>query len=71
MPMSTRPRKDDLYTIGTKAVIRKMNRSGEGHLELMVLGMERVTLLKLDSSEPFLKGRAIAAVLARRQGSGD
>src|SRR5579859_3902083 len=34
------PTSDDLYSIGTKAVIRKMNRSGEGHLELMVLGME-------------------------------
>jgi ATP-dependent Lon protease len=57
------PTKDDLYSIGTKAVIRKMNRSGEGHLELMVLGMERVTLLKLDSSEPFLKGRAVPLAL--------
>ena len=53
------PSQEDLYSIGTKAVIRKMNRSAEGHLELMVLGMERVTLLKLDASEPFLKGRAI------------
>jgi ATP-dependent Lon protease len=63
------PGKDDLYTIGTKAVIRKMNRSGEGHLELMVMGMERVTLLKLDSSEPFLKGRAISLPLPDDKGS--
>jgi len=62
------PTKDDLYTIGTKAVIRKMNRSGEGHLELMVLGMERVTLLKLDSSEPFLKGRAVPLPLPEDKG---
>jgi ATP-dependent Lon protease len=52
------PTQDDLYSIGTKAVIRKMNRSGEGHLELMVLGLERVTLIKLDNSEPYLKARA-------------
>src|SRR5271154_72140 len=51
------PLQSDLYPIGTKAVIRKMNRSGEGHLELLVLGMERVALLKLDTSEPFLKAR--------------
>jgi ATP-dependent Lon protease len=63
------PTKDDLYPIGTKAVIRKMNRSGEGHLELMVLGMERVTLLKLDSSEPFLKGRAVPLPLPEDKGS--
>src|ERR1700689_2150609 len=62
------PTKDDLYSIGTKAVIRKMNRSGEGHLELMVLGMERVTLLKLDSSEPFLKGRAVPLPLPEDKG---
>ncbi len=62
------PTHDDLYAIGTRAVIRKMNRSGEGHLELMVLGMERVTLLKLDSSEPFLKGRAIPLPLPKDDG---
>src|SRR5271163_2168379 len=63
------PGKDDLYAIGTKAVIRKMNRSGEGQLEMMVLGMERVTLLKVDSSEPFLKGRAVPLPLPEDKGS--
>jgi ATP-dependent Lon protease len=63
------PTQEDLYAIGTKAVIRKMNRSGEGHLELMVLGMERVTLVKLDSSEPFLKGRATPLPLPKDSGS--
>jgi ATP-dependent Lon protease len=63
------PTQDDLYAIGTKAVIRKMNRSSEGHLELMVLGMERVTLVKLDSSEPFLKGRATPLPLPKDSGS--
>jgi len=62
------PTKDDLYSIGTKAVIRKMNRSGEGHLELMVLGMERVTLMKLDTSEPFLQGRAVPLPLPEDKG---
>jgi len=62
------PTKDDLYSIGTKAVIRKMNRSAEGHLELMVLGMERVTLLKTESTEPFLKGRATPLPLPEDKG---
>src|SRR5579864_8815302 len=53
------PAQDDLYTIGTKAVIRKMNRANEGHVELLVLGMERVVLSKLDNSEPFLRARVI------------
>jgi ATP-dependent Lon protease len=63
------PTKDDLYSIGTKAVIRKMNRTAEGHLELMVMGTERVTLLKLESSEPFLKGRAVPLPLPEDKGS--
>src|SRR5215467_15907180 len=39
------PVQGDLYPIGTKAVIRKMSRNPEGHLELLVLGMERVALV--------------------------
>jgi len=50
------PLQGDLYPIGTKAVIRKMSRA-DGHLELLVLGMERVALVKLSTSEPFLKAR--------------
>jgi len=62
------PTQDDLYTIGTKAVIRKMNRANEGHLELLVLGMERVVLSKLDSSEPFLRARVIPMPLPEDKG---
>ncbi len=62
------PGQDDLYSIGTKAVIRKMNRSAEGHLELMVLGTERVALMKLDQSEPFLHGRAVPLPLPDDKG---
>src|SRR5262245_14390056 len=48
------PKQDDLYPVGTKAVIRKMNRADNGSLELLVLGMERVALIKVDDSEPYL-----------------
>jgi ATP-dependent Lon protease len=62
------PTAPDLYTVGTKAIIRKMNRSAEGHLELMVLGVERVALLKIDSTEPFLHARATAMLLPDDKG---
>jgi ATP-dependent Lon protease len=62
------PTQDDLHTIGTKAVIRKMNRANEGHIELLVLGMERVVLSKLDSSEPFLRARVMPLPLAEDKG---
>jgi ATP-dependent Lon protease len=47
---------DDLHTIGTRAVVKKMAR-GEGVIELLVQGVERVTLLKSEQTEPFLKVR--------------
>jgi ATP-dependent Lon protease len=62
------PTQDDLYTIGTKAVIRKMNRASEGHIELLVLGMERVVLTKLDNSEPFLRARVTPLALPDDKG---
>src|SRR5258708_12539099 len=51
------PTQEDLYGVGTKAIIRKMSRSESGALELLVLGMERVALIKVDQSEPFLRAR--------------
>jgi ATP-dependent Lon protease len=62
------PGNEDLYAIGTKAVIRKMNRSPEGHLELMVMGTERVALMKIDQSEPFLHARAVPLPLPDDKG---
>jgi ATP-dependent Lon protease len=50
------PGLDDLYSIGTRAVVKKMAR-GEGILELIVLGVERVNILKAEQTEPFLKAR--------------
>src|SRR3712207_6707240 len=46
-PTVENPGQGDLYTIGTRAVVRKMNRQPDGSMELLVLGMERVVLLKL------------------------
>src|SRR5882762_2256948 len=51
------PGPDDLYPIGTKAMIRKMSRPNEGTVELLVLGMERVALIKMEETEPFLMAR--------------
>ena len=56
-PSVESPKQDDLYTVGTKAIIRKMSRSNNGALELLVLGMERVALIRVDESEPFLRAR--------------
>src|SRR5690349_439091 len=62
------PTQNDLYPVGTKAVIRKMSRSEQGHLELLVMGMERVAMVKLDSSEPFLRARVSPFALPEDKG---
>ncbi|MBV9765374.1 MAG: endopeptidase La [Acidobacteriaceae bacterium] len=56
-PQVESPQQDDLYTIGTKAVIRKSSRPNDGILEILVLGIERVVLVKLDSGEPYLTAK--------------
>ncbi len=57
-PNVEKPALSDLYTIGTKAVIKRMSRPSEAHMELIVLGVERVVLLKPEQTEPYLKVRA-------------
>src|SRR5258707_8203641 len=55
-PATEQPGLQDLFQIGTRAVIRKATR-GEGGVELLVQGIERVQLLAADQTEPFLKVR--------------
>jgi ATP-dependent Lon protease len=51
------PKGADLYTIGTRAVIRRTQRPRPDHIEIMVLGMERVVLVKVEESGQHLKAR--------------
>ena len=41
---------DNLYTIGTRAVIRKSARPRADHIDVMVLGLERVVLVKVEEN---------------------
>ncbi len=50
------PGLEDLYSIGTRTVVKKMGRS-EGVIELLVQGIERVTLLHAEQTDPYLKAR--------------
>src|SRR5579863_239755 len=40
----------DLFTVGTRAVIRKVNRTGASQIDIMVLGVERVVLIKVEEN---------------------
>jgi len=48
---------DDLFTIGTKAVIKQTVRTAEGTIQALLQGLERVVLLKVEQSNPFLNVR--------------
>jgi len=50
------PQAADLYTIGTKAVIKKMAR-GRGGIEAVLLGVERVVRIKLEQDGAFQRAR--------------
>jgi ATP-dependent Lon protease len=49
---------DDLFLIGTKAVLKQMGKTSEGHLQVLAQGIERMVLLKLEQSEPHMIVRA-------------
>jgi ATP-dependent Lon protease len=51
------PTQDDFYTIGTLAIIKKMTRPRDGLLELVVQGVERVVVLKVEQTTPHLTAR--------------
>jgi ATP-dependent Lon protease len=57
-PETDEPTLEDLYLIGTKAVIKQVGRTADGQLHALVHGAERFVLLKVEQTEPFLMGRS-------------
>ncbi len=68
-PHVDNPEQDDLYTIGTKAVIRKSSRLNEGVMEILVLGVERVVVVKLDNGDGYLTAKYRVLALPEDGGS--
>jgi ATP-dependent Lon protease len=50
---------DDLYEIGTAAVVQKMIRVPDGSLRILVQGISRIRLLDRLQDEPYLVGRFV------------
>jgi ATP-dependent Lon protease len=50
---------DDLYEIGTAAVVQKMIRVPDGSLRILVQGITRIRLLDRLQDEPYLVGRFV------------
>jgi len=53
-PATENPGLEDLYTIGTKAIVKQVAHSEDGTIHALVQGIERVALLKAEQSLPFL-----------------
>jgi ATP-dependent Lon protease len=53
------PSWDDLYEVGTAAVVQKMIRVPDGSLRILVQGIRRIRLIDRLQDEPFLVGRFI------------
>jgi len=47
----------DLYAIGTKAVVKKKVNQEHGGLEVILLGIERSVIIKLEHADSYLQGR--------------
>jgi ATP-dependent Lon protease len=58
------PAKDDLFTIGTKAVIRRLAPSAQGGVQVFVQGIQRVRLGEIVQAQPFVKARFEPAPVA-------
>ncbi len=61
-PNVENPTAADLYTVGTRAVIRKANKQRPDHIDIMVLGVERVVLIKVEEDK-FMRARVSALPL--------
>lgn len=49
-PSQDTPGPGDLYTVGTRAVIKRANKSRGDHLDVIVMGIERVVLVKVEQN---------------------
>ncbi len=50
------PGADDLYQVGTRGVIKKVNRTENG-LQLLVQGLERISVIRIEQTEPYLTAK--------------
>jgi ATP-dependent Lon protease len=59
-PSFDSPGAEDLFTLGTRAVIKKVARPNASQIDVLVLGIERVVIVKVDDTEGFMTARVRA-----------
>src|SRR5262249_46373039 len=63
------PGPSDLFTIGTKAVIKRMAHPVSSMFEIIVQGGERVVLIRFDQTTPYLQARVRSLPLPEDKGT--
>jgi ATP-dependent Lon protease len=56
-PSVEEPEQSDLYSIGAKAIIRKMVKTEDGAINIVVQGIELVTIIKVEHAGSYLQAR--------------
>jgi ATP-dependent Lon protease len=59
-PSVDSPHAEDLFTLGTRAVIKKVSRPNASQIDVLVLGMERVVIVKVDDADGHMTARVRA-----------
>jgi len=56
-PQTEEPSQADLYTIGTKAIVKQIAQASEGTIHALVQGLDRVVLIKEEQQTPYITAR--------------
>jgi ATP-dependent Lon protease len=62
------PNQEQLYSVGVRAAIKKVARPRQNHIELLVQGIERVVLIKMEQTQPYLKARTHSLPMPQEKG---
>jgi ATP-dependent Lon protease len=60
-PEQEDPGPDDVYTVGTAALVHRLRKAPEGTVILLVQGLERIKIREFTQLEPYLKARVEVA----------
>jgi ATP-dependent Lon protease len=62
------PALEDLYSVGVRAVVKKMARTGDGLMELLVLGVDRVRIVGTPVTDPYMIASFVTQELVEDSG---
>jgi ATP-dependent Lon protease len=63
------PQQADLYSVGTRTVIKRMSRPSEGVVEMIVLGIDRLSIVKVEQKDQHLQARVLPLPLPTDNGT--